>query len=407
LAAIGLASMYLHLFILVGSGFAWAVMPMVAEYAAQDDQIALRRATRMGLWLSGAFCVLALPALIFAEPVLRATGQSDELAALAGDYLRIACWGIIPALGLMVVKSYLAALEITRPVLWIILASAVVNACVNWVLIFGNLGAPELGLRGAAWASLGTQIFGFLAVAIFAVRALPQHEIFRRFWRVDGPMMARVFGLGWPIGLTTLAEAGLFSASTIMMGWLGTVALAAHAIVLQLASFTFVIHMGISNAATVRAGNAVGRKDRSHLERGAHVATHMSLLIAAITVTVFILFPMPLLSLFVDPADPAVPQVLQLGALLLIAAALFQVVDGLQVIALGLLRGVQDTWHPMIIATISYWGIGLPSSYILGFVAWLDGFGVWLGLAIGLLCASVLLLLRFWRNLGAHPAWRS
>ena len=288
----------------------------------------------------------------------------------------------------MVIKSYLAALERTQVVLGIILASACFNAAFNWAFIFGNWGAPELGLAGAAWASNATQTLTLIAVVIYARRAFPEHGLFRRFWRVDGEMMRKVFGLGVPIGLTTLSEVGLFTASALMMGWLGTIPLAAHGVVIQIASITFMVHMGLSNAATVRAGNALGR--------GGHTAIALSMLFAALTILVFLMLPDPMISLFLDRDEPAREEILRIGAVLLAVAALFQLVDAAQVMALGLLRGVQDTKVPMIMAAFSYWAVGVPCSYLLGFVLGWGGVGIWLGLSIGLACAAISLSWRFW-----------
>ncbi|THH36246.1 MATE family efflux transporter [Aliishimia ponticola] len=398
LAAVGIAATLLHLLMLVGSGFAWAVLPMVAAFAAEGNETQVRRATRMGMWLSLIYGTLALPPLIFSGPILLALGQSEAIAADAQSYLRIAGWGIVPMLLVMVLKSYLAALEHTRPVLYIILGSAVLNGLCNWAFIFGNWGAPELGIVGAAWASNATQLFALIGVTIYAVRALPEHQLFVRLWKSDWQMFRRVFSLGWPISLTTLSEAGLFSASALMMGWLGTIPLAAHTVVVQLASITFMVHLGLSNAATVRAGNAFGRRDRDHLVRGVWVVMIMSLMFASATVAAFLLMPETLISIFLDADDPALPEILSIGIVLLALGALFQTVDGAQVIALGALRGVQDTQIPMYMAAISYWGVGMPSSYLFGFVLGWGAAGVWTGLVTGLACAAVLLVGRFWRT---------
>ena len=217
-----------------------------------------------------------------------------------------------------------------------------------------------------------------------------------RFWRPDWEMLGSVFRLGVPIGLTNLSEVSLFAASTMMMGWFGTIPLAAHGITLQLTSATFMVHVGLSNAATIRAGNAFGRRDRAHMGKGAIVVTMMSLVTAALTIFCFLVWPEPLLSLFMDNADPDRPEILRIGAGLLAVAALFQLVDGAQVIALGLLRGVQDTAVPMVIAALSYWAVGIPVSYLMGFVWEWQGVGVWLGLVCGLACAGILLMWRFW-----------
>lgn len=396
LAAITLGSTYFHILFLFGVGFAWAVMPLVASYHAQGDWRSVRRSTRMGLWLSMAFALLALPSMIFAEPVLRLLGQGDAAAKGAAEYLRIAGWGLIPALVVMVLKSYLAGLERTQAVLWIILAGALVNGLFNYAFIFGNWGAPELGLRGAAWASIVTNSLMLTGVVIYAQRVLPEHDLFRRLWRIDADMMGRVFSLGWPIGLTSLSEASLFTASALMMGWLGVLPLGAHGIVVQLASITFMIHMGLSNAATVRAGNALGRRDVDHLARGAIVALGLSLAAAALTIAMFLSIPEMLIGLGIGADDPARPEILRIGATLLAVAALFQLVDGAQVVVIGVLRGLQDTRVPMIMAAFSYWGIGIPSSYVLGFVLGFGGVGIWLGLVVGLSAAAFALLWRFW-----------
>lgn len=396
LAAVTLGSTYFFVFFIFGSGFAFAVMPMVASYIAEEDETNVRRATRMGLWLSFGFAVLSLPAMVWSEPILRLLGQGDVVARTGSAYLSIAGYGIFPALLVMVLKSYLSALERTQVVLWITVASAAINAVVNYALIFGNFGAPELGVRGAAIASVVTQGVSLLGVALYARFVLPQHALFQRLWRADPQMLWRVFSLGWPIGLTTLSEVGLFAASAVMMGWLGTVPLAAHGIVVQLASITFMVYLGLSNVATIRAGNAMGRHDPAHLERGAKAVTLMALAFAVFCVAIYLALPEFLISLFIQRDDPQRAQILSVGFGLLMMAALFQLVDGAQVMALGLLRGVQDTQIPMIMAAVSYWIVGVPSSYLFGFVLGLDGIGVWLGLVLGLTLASLLLSGRFW-----------
>lgn len=408
LAAVTLGSTYFFVLFIFGSGFAWAVMPMVASYAAEGDETGLRRATRMGLWLSLGFALVALPLMIWSEPILRLIGQGDVVVRGASAYLEIAGFGIVPALLVMVLKSYLAALERTQVVLWITVLAAVVNGAANYALIFGNWGAPELGIRGAAIASIVTQTVSLIGVVLYARLSLPEHAIFQRLWRADPQMIVRVFMLGWPIGLTSLSEVGLFAASAMMMGWLGTVPLAAHGIAVQLAAITFMVHLGLANVATIRAGNAFGRHDPLQMERGGKMVTALSLGFATATIVLYLSVPEMLLSLFMQEDDPQRLEILAIGVGLLAMAALFQLVDGAQVIALGLLRGVQDTRMPMIFAAVSYWGVGIPCSYLFGFVLGFEGIGVWLGLVVGLALAAVLLSVRFWvvtlRDLkAAHP----
>ncbi|MCE8008428.1 MATE family efflux transporter [Aestuariivita sp.] len=396
LAAVTLAGTYFFVLFLMGSGFAWAVMPMVAAFEAEGDQTNLRRATRMGLWLSVLFAAVTIPLLWWSEPILLMLGQQTSVASDAAEYLRIAGWGIFPALVMMVLKSYLAALAKTQAVLWMTVLAAIVNGIFNYALIFGNWGAPELGLGGAAIASVITQIVAMGGMMIYAVLVLPQHALFQRLWRPDWEMFRKVFWLGLPIGLTLLSEVSLFAASALMMGWLGTIELAAHGVAVQLASATFMLHLGLANAATIRASQAYALRDRLHMSRGALSVIGLSLVAALLTVTVFLSLPEPLISVFVEPDDPARAEIIAIGVGLLAMAALFQLVDGAQVIALGLLRGMQDTGKPMVIAALSYWVVGIPASYILGFPMGLEGIGIWLGLVLGLACAGVLLMIRFW-----------
>ena len=396
LAALTLATALWFMLWIMGSGIAWAVMPLVASAEAEADETAIRRVTRMGLWLSTLFALACLPLVWFSAPVMRALGQTPELSAAAEDYLRIAGPGLLPALLVMVLKSYLAALGRTQVVLWITVAAAVANAAFNYALIFGNWGAPELGLRGAAVASVSTNALALLFSAAYAVAVLPGHRLFARLWRPDWDAFREVARMGATIGMTNLAEVALFSFSSVMMGWLGTIPLAAHGIALQVTSAFFMMHMGLSNAATIRAGNAYGLGDAEHLTRGARAVLALSALAAGVTILLFLTAPGPLYALFLDPDEPARAEIMALGATLLAIAALFQLVDAAQVMALGLLRGVRDTTVPMVMASVSYWGVGIPGALVMGFVLDWGGTGVWLGMTLGLACAGVLMMARFW-----------
>lgn len=396
LAASTIASTLFFVVFIVGSGFAQAVTPLVAAAAEDDDEVQVRRVTRMGLWLSILFGLAVTIPFFWAEDILIAIGQDPDVSAMAHIYLQIVIWQMVPALIVMTLKAFLAAMEHTAIILWATISTAILNGFINYALIFGNWGMPELGIQGAAIASLAVNLVTVLILAFYIMRVLPQFQIFKNFWRSDGEIMKRVYRLGWPIGLTYLAEGGLFSASAVMMGWIGAIELAAHGIAIQLASLTFMVHIGFSQAATVRAGRALGRKDELSLRRGGMTAISMSALFAVTTSIIFLAIPESLVSLFIDPNEPERTNLVRIGASLVMVAALFQLVDGLQVLALGLLRGVQDTTVPMVIATVSYWIIGLPTSYILAFTFGFGAVGLWLGLVIGLAVAAVLLLWRFW-----------
>ena len=396
LAAATIATTLFFVVFIMGSGFAFAVTPLVAAAAEAGDETQVRRVTRMGIWLSVIYgFVFTLP-FLWAEPILIAMGQEPAIASLAQDYLQIVAWQMVPALLVMTLKSYLAALEHTVVILWATIGTALMNVVVNYALIFGNWGAPEMGIEGAAVASLLVTLGNVIILVGYGLYKLPQYELLKNVWRSDWEIFKRVFMLGYPIGLTSLAEGGLFAASAIMMGWIGTIELAAHGIAIQLASLTFMVHIGFSQAATVRAGRALGRRDEENLRRGAKVAIALSAAFAFFTVALFLTVPELLINLFIDPDEPARDMLLQIGVSLLAMAALFQVVDALQVMALGLLRGVQDTAVPMIMATISYWVIGLPASYGLAFTLGLGAPGLWLGLVVGLSFAAILMMWRFW-----------
>jgi MATE family multidrug resistance protein len=398
LAAVTLGASFFHVIVILGMGFALAVMPMVAAASSNGDAVQARRVTRMGLWLGLAFGVLSLPVFWFSGAILLSLGQEPSVASDGQLYLRIAGLGIVPAVLALVLRSHLSALERPRVVLWAWLGGAALNGAMNWVLIFGNLGAPELGIAGAAIASVGTHVLILLILAIFAARArgLADYALFERFWRSDWAVFFDVFRLGWPISLTLLAESGLFVGTTIMMGWIGTTELAASGIALQIISVTFMVHIGLSSAATVRAGLAWGKGDRENLRLAAVAALSLSAAMVAFTIALLIGFREGLVGLFVGPGDPLRPAIVALGAQLLIVAAIFQLADAAQVMALGLLRGVQDTRIPMIYAVVSYWLVGMPCAYVLGFTLGWGATGIWWGLVVGLMLAGGLMIWRFW-----------
>ena len=400
LAAVVLGTSFFFMFFILGSGFGIAVMGMVASAMGRGDETQVRRETRMGLWLSILYGLAIVPFMWFSKPLLIVAGQNPDVSALAQDFLRIAGFGMIPALLIMVLKSYLAALEKTQVVLWVTLAAVVVNLAVAWALIFGHWGAPELGVRGAAIASLATQTLTAVLLSLYAAlsEGSRRFRLYQRFWRPDWPAFRQVLKLGAPVGITGLAESGLFIAAAMMMGWIGTIELAAHGIAMEIAALAFMFHLGLSNAATVRIGRAEGEGDTTAMRQAGITAVVLSFAFGCIVVTLFLSFPHPLIGLFLDRAKPEAAEILTFGTTLLSVAALFQLFDAMQVVALGLLRGVQDTRAPMLIAALSYWGIGIPTSYVLAFVLNIGGPGLWLGLVVGLAFAAGLLMLRFWRG---------
>jgi len=398
LAAVTLAGSCFFIIFILGSGFGQALLPLVAVAVGKGDETEVRRDARMALWLSLGFGLAIYPVFWTSGSWLMALGQEAEVVRLAQDFLRIAGLGMVPALLVMALKSYLSALGRTQVVLWVTLAAVLVNLALGWMLIFGHWGAPELGVRGAALATLMVQwvTFGIMALYAHYQPALRRFGLFTRFWRMDKAALGRVFRLGWPIGMTGLAESGLFAAASLMMGWVSTVALAAHGIAMQVAAMAFMLHLGLSNAATVLAGRASGAGDVRGLRQIAVTAIGLSFVLCVIGIALFLSLPVAITALFLDTTHPEAAEILALGTRLLALAALFQLGDAMQVMALGLLRAIRDTRVPMWAAAFSYWGVGIPASAILGFHFGLGAEGIWLGLCLGLLFASVSLMVRFW-----------
>lgn len=400
LAAVVLATQTFFLFYIFGSGFALAVMPIAAQARGRKDVRGVRRSTRMGMWVILAYGALAMIPLWMTESILLALGQAESTAALAGEYMRVAQWGLFPGLLAMTFRSYLSALERAQIVLWTTVAGTLLNIFLNYIFIFGNLGAPRLGVVGAAFASLGTNLLMFLLLLAYSVvkSELRQYQLMVRLWRPDWQAFFDVLKLGWPISAMILAEVGLFSGASVMIGWIGTVELAAHGIALQLAGIAFMFPLGLSNAATVRVGNAYGRGDLVDLGRAGIIATGLAVAITAMFAVVFWSIPHVLIGFYLDQHNPDASDVLLHAVPLLAVAAAFQLVDGLQAMGAGLLRGLKDTKVPMVYAIVSYWVIGMTSGYFLAFHAGLGAVGVWWGLALGLAVAAVLLNWRYHRR---------
>jgi multidrug resistance protein, MATE family len=397
LAAMVLAAQFYFTIFIFGSGFAAAVVPLAAQAYAQGDIQQVRRAVRMGLWVVLAFSAVTMPLIYLGEQVLLILGQDPHVSKLAASYIHIAGWSMFPALGFMVLRSFLSAVGKAGFVLYVTLIILVVNAIFAYALVLGHFGLPALGLRGAAIVALGVNILSLVLTIwyIEAVAELRRFEIFVRFWRVDWHVLKEVFNLGLPISFTILAEVSLFTVASLLMGWIGTAELAAHGIALQCASLAFMIPLGLAQAATVRVGIAAGANDREALVRASSVVVIISAGIAVIGGLAFALFPSFFAGLFLDRTKADAAVVLGFATTFVIVAGVFQLVDGLQAIAAGLLRGIKDTRMPMILALISYWGVGFVLAYVLAFPMGWGGIGIWVGFVFGLIAASVLLLGRF------------
>jgi MATE family multidrug resistance protein len=399
LAAIVLSSQFFFTIFILGSGFANAVMPMVAQAYGRGDTVSVRRSVRMGMWVVLLYSVLMIPLFYSAENILLYAGQKPEVAALAGSYLKIAQWGMAPALLFMTLRGLVSAHGRAGIVLYVTITILTVNALLAYALVLGHFGLPALGMEGAAIASVVVNVLSFLLItAYIQSRAdMRRYELFVRFWRPDWQAFREVVHLGLPIGLTMLAEVSLFTGASLLMGNIGTLELAAHGIALQLASVAFMIPLGLAQAGTVRVGVAHGRGDHLGVVRAAWAVLIVAAVIAVGGGILFAAVPTALASIFLDKAGKDSAAVLAIAGPFVVIAGVFQLVDGLQAIAAGLLRGLKDTRIPMILALISYWPIGFFAAWFFAFPAGFGGIGVWFGFLAGLAAASVLLNWRFYR----------
>ena len=379
-------------------GLITASSPMMATALGQRFNAVrdVRRTFRAGLWL----LVIVMPPYCLlmwnAGGLMRALGISAELAAAGQTFMRAYMWIVAPWLLFQLLRNFVAALERPRIVLWLSICGIIVNALVSWALIFGHFGLPALGLVGSGIGSTVTWLAmsGALIVVICTDRQFRRFHLFGRWWRFDRQRTAALIKLGWPIGATMGLEIGVFALAAYFMGWIGATTVAAHAVALQLAALTFMVPLGLGQAATVRVGLALGRKDEAGITRAGWTAWVLGLLFMATMALVMWSFPRQLITLFLKDV-PANAVVIALAVSFLRVAAAFQLVDGAQVIGAGMLRGLHDTRWPLLFALVGYWVIGLGIGAWLAFAADWKGVGIWVGLASGLAAVAALMLARW------------
>jgi MATE family multidrug resistance protein len=357
----------------------------------------VRRSLRVGLW---AALLISLPMMAFplrGEQILVQLGQAPATAHLAQQYLFGLAWGILPALWFLAIRGFMGAINRPAPILWITLVAIPANALLVYLLIHGAWGLPRLELFGAGLATSIVNLGTFLAALWFATRRRPfrKYQILGHVWRIDWGLMRQLIVVGAPISISFLLEYGLFGAAGLLMGLISTTALAAHQIALQICAILFMVPFGISMAATVRVGHAVGRNDADGVKRAGLVATLLGIaLVAALTLAV-IAGRFEIAYLFFGEAAGSASEAIALIATLLLVGSTFFIADGIQTIAAGALRGMNDTRIPLLFAAISYWMIGFPLACALAFRTPLGAVGVWIGLSVGTAVYATLLVLRF------------
>ena len=397
LAAAALANALYIAVQLFGMGVVEAVAPMVAQALGSGDTRSVRRTVRQAIWAGLIIAVVLLPIIWNIAPIYSALGQNAELTTMAEQFIHAAVWLIFPALQIVVFRSFLAAHGSTRVILLITIAGFFVNALLDWLLIFGNWGFPRLELAGAGYA---TTITSFAILALTMLYALThrryrRYHIFHRFFTTDWPHFRELFRIGVPIGIMRLAEVLLFTSAALLQGWLGEDEVAAHAIALQLTAISFMVPLGLSQAATVRVGLAFGEGDPEGIRRAGWMAELMTLAFMACTCVVYLVIPGILAALFLDPTNPVSANAAKLATSYLIVAGFFQLFDGTQVTMGAVLRGLSDTKVPLVVALVGYWVVGFPVSYVFGFPLGFRGVGIWMGLAAGLAVVAVVLTARF------------
>src|SRR5712671_2421773 len=402
-AAAALAHTIFFFIFTFGMGLVSAVAPLAAQAFGARNPRLVRRALRVGLW---AALVMSLPTMalpLYGEQILLALGQAPATAHLAQRYLLGLSWGVTPALGFLAIRGFMGAVNRPEPGLWITLAAIPANAVLVYLLIHGELGLPRLELLGAGIATTAINFAMFLAGLWFAYGRPPfrKYQVLGRIWRVDWMLMRRLIVIGAPISISFLLEYGLFATAALLMGLISTTALAAHQIALQVTAILFMVPLGIWIAATVRVGHAVGRSDASAVKRAGFVAVLLGMVLVSALTLIVILTRFAIARLFFGEAAESAGAVIELTATLLVVGATFFVADGIQTVAAGALRGMNDTRMPLLFAAISYWLIGFTSAYGLAFWTDLGAVGVWIGLSCGTAVYAVLLILRF-RRLARH-----
>jgi MATE family multidrug resistance protein len=398
IAAAALGQIVLFVAFVAGMGIVSAVAPLAAQaYGAREPRM-VRRALRVGLWASVLFGLPLSVLQMYGEDFLLLAGQEPRTAALAQEYLAGLGWSLVPAWGYIAIRNFMSAVNRPEPALWVTLAAIPANAFLAYGMINGVFGMPKLGIFGAGVATTTINILMCAALIwmCYAMRPFRKYRVLGKFWRFDGALFVRLLVVGLPISGSFLLEFGLFACASLLMGWIGTEALAAHQIAIQVASIMFMVPFGISMAATVRVGQAVGRAAPEAARRAGFAALILSV-VFMLTMALVVALTRDTIPFFFLNETSAHPETIALASLLLGMGAGFFVFDGLQTVALGALRGLNDTRVPLVFAVLSFWLVGFASAYVLAFVLGYRAPGIWVGLTLGLVVYAVLLVWRFQR----------
>jgi len=400
LAAASLGGVIFFLMFMIGFGPVMAVTPLVSQAlgADQDDVRDARVSFRMVIWMIAAMFPFAVMLVLQAEPIAIAFGQDPELSKEAGKYVFALVFGWPFAMAVMTLRNFLAALGKTRVPLFLVIATTLINAGLNALLIFGYWGFPRLELVGAGIASSLSYFLCFLMFAAYASldKDAKKFQLFGNFFRFHWERFKEVFILAWPISITTIFEGTLFNVCIFLMGIIGIMEVAAYQVALNMAALAFMLPWGLSMAGSVRIGLAVGAENKAAVKRVGLITIAVSIIGIMLFAVPIALFPEAIAGLYLQIEDPKNAEVIALVVLFLPIAAAFMFFDAIQVAANQLLRGLKDVNVPMVLAGVSFWGIGFPTAAYLGLKTEVGAVGIWYGLLASLIAASVLLGGRFW-----------
>lgn len=394
LAAAGLANVAFNVLMLFGIGVSYAITPLVAQADGLRDINRSAEILRHGLVVNVSNALVLCLIVFFGKNILYVIDQPAEVVELSIPYLEIITFSLIPIMIFQSFRQFSEGLSNTWTPMVIVLGTNVVNIALNYVLINGKLGFPELGLNGAGWATLISRVLMAASIAciIYFSRSFSGYRAAFRIGRYSRDLFGKLLKLGLPAGAQFIFEVLAFDLSLVMIGWLGTTALAAHQIAINLATISYMTTSGLAAAATIRVSNELGRKDLSGVRRVSMVLVGMALALMTVWALIFLGGHRLLPELYVND-----PEVIPIASSLIVIAGLFQLADGLQVVCIGALRGLQDVKVPSLLIFISYWVVGLPLGYWLGFRMGLGPQGIWLGLLIGLSLTATAVFVRLKR----------
>jgi multidrug resistance protein, MATE family len=390
LAAVAFSNTIIVTLFVSGIGMLTSIGVVGAQAHGAGNWHAKQAVLRISLWLSTGLGLGLAMFVFLAHPWLHILGQTDLVLSTATPFLDLLVWSLVPALGYMAAKIFCDSLgRPTIPMLILYLA-VLINALLNWLLVFGNWGAPRLGLEGSAWATILSRLVAMLGTVGYAMHISKADLRVFSLFQIDWTMVKSLLSLGTPVAFQYLSEVGAFNYGAIMMGWISASALAAHQIAITCAATTFMFPLGISVAVSVRIGHAVGRGAQAIIRRIGFGGLGISATVMGVFAALFALGGRTIARLFSSDAE-----VISISAAFLVVAGMFQLADGVQVTAGGALRGLADVRIPMWLACLFYWGIAIPAAYLFAFIFGAGAIGIWIGFALGLFTAATVLTLRF------------